>query len=127
MSAAQWPPPWIRAALRLAILGCLVDADRHGYAISNKLAARGFGKIAGGSLYPHLLALEEAGFVAATWLPAESGPARKQYRLTTAGREHLIAELAHVDDLAANLRAPLNAPATATSATASPATEPSHA
>lgn len=107
MSKSLWPAPWVRAGLRLAILGCLVEEGKHGYAITSELAERGFGKVAGGSLYPHLMALEESGQVHATWLPADSGPKRKQYHLTELGRQGLVAGLAELDDLRAALAKPL--------------------
>lgn len=107
MSKSQWPAPWVRAALRLAILGCLVDEGKHGYAITAQLAERGFGKVAGGSLYPHLMALEESGQVQTTWLPAESGPKRKEYHMTPAGREALVAGLKELEEISLELASPL--------------------
>ena len=46
--------PWVRAALDLAVLASLTDGPLHGYAIGQALAARGFGLLKGGSLYPVL-------------------------------------------------------------------------
>ncbi|KUG51856.1 hypothetical protein AVL62_07900 [Serinicoccus chungangensis] len=86
---ARWPAAWVRAALDLAVLGSLADGPRHGYAIAQVLQARGFGRLRGGSLYPVLARLEDAGHVAAAWVDAGSGPARKDYRLTSAGRTRL--------------------------------------
>lgn len=88
MNDAQWPMPWIRAALEPAILASLGEAPLHGYAIAARLADAGMGRLKGGSLYPILGKLEADGFIVATWQPGESGPGRKAYELTESGRRH---------------------------------------
>lgn len=85
-SADPWPAAWVRAALEPAILGSLAAGPLHGYGIAQTLAAHGFGTLRGGSLYPVLGRLEEAGHVTARWVPGEAGPGRKDYALTEAGR-----------------------------------------
>lgn len=82
----SWPPAWIRAGLDLAVLGSLTGGPLHGYGIAQALAGRGFGVLKGGSLYPVLNRLEEAGDVTASWVEGHSGPGRKEYALTDAGR-----------------------------------------
>lgn len=89
MPAAEWPLPWIRASLDLAVLGCLLDEPLHGYGIARDLEERGFGRLKGGSLYPALSRLEDAGHVETAWAQAESGPGRKNYAITDTGRDHL--------------------------------------
>ncbi|MFK5581808.1 PadR family transcriptional regulator [Serinicoccus sp. LYQ131] len=101
---ARWPTPWVRAALDLAVLGSLAQGPRHGYALAQELQARGFGRLRGGSLYPVLARLQEAGHVQATWVEVESGPGRKDYRLTPGGRGHLAEGLAAWADLGETLR-----------------------
>jgi PadR family transcriptional regulator PadR len=91
---AEWPTPWVRAALDLAVLASLTDGSLHGYAIGQALAAHGFGLLRGGSLYPVLNRLEEAGDVEATWVEGRGGPGRREYELTTGGRERLERDLA---------------------------------
>ncbi|MET9669544.1 PadR family transcriptional regulator [Streptomyces sp. NPDC006475] len=83
---------WLRGVLPLAIAAVLADGDRHGYALVQELAARGFGTIRGGALYPVLGRLETDGVVEARWEPGEGGPGRKVYRLTEAGRDRLREE-----------------------------------
>ncbi|WP_299520672.1 helix-turn-helix transcriptional regulator [uncultured Serinicoccus sp.] len=100
----RWPAAWVRAALDLAVLGALADGPRHGYAIAQELQVRGFGRLRGGSLYPVLARLEEGGHVAAAWVDAGSGPARKDYRLTPEGRAHLARGLASWAELGDALR-----------------------
>lgn len=81
-----WPSAWVRAALELAILGSLAGGPLHGYGIAQALADHGFGRLRGGSLYPVLGRLEEAGHITARWAPGDAGPGRKDYELTDAGR-----------------------------------------
>lgn len=100
---ARWPTPWIRAGLDLAVLGSLVTQPLHGYAIAQELAARGFGVLKGGSLYPVLNRLEEARDVEAVWVEGTGGPGKREYRLTAAGRARLHQELAQWRQLAETL------------------------
>lgn len=87
MSTAAWQ----RATLPLLILGVLDAAPRHGYGVSAALVEVGLHPIKGAQLYPALVKLENDGFIEATWEQSESGPARKVYELTTAGRTELAA------------------------------------
>lgn len=89
MNDAHWPAPWVRAALDLAVLGSLTAGPLHGYAIAQTLAEQGFGRLRGGSLYPVLGRLEEAGAVEASWVEGSGGPGRREYALTPAGRARL--------------------------------------
>lgn len=77
---------WLRGVLDLCVLGLLADDESYGYELVQKLEAAGLGEIRGGTLYPVLLRLQQAGLVAARWRSGESGPARKYYRLTANGR-----------------------------------------
>ncbi|WGX98198.1 PadR family transcriptional regulator [Nocardioides sp. L-11A] len=101
--AASWPAPWVRAALDLAVLASLTDGALHGYAIGQNLAAHGFGLLRGGSLYPVLSRLEEAGDVKAGWVEGQGGPGRREYELTGRGRDRLRRELASWRDLGETL------------------------
>lgn len=84
----MFPTAWVRAALDLAILSTLTVEPRHGYAVASRLEEEGMGRLKGGSLYPALARLEEAGWIEASWAPGPSGPGRKEYALTPAGRRH---------------------------------------
>lgn len=94
MTEALWPAPWVRAALDVAVLASLTEGPLHGYAIAQSLAAHGLGLLKGGSLYPVLGRLEEAGDVEAAWVEGQGGPGRREYELTAAGRERLERDLA---------------------------------
>ncbi|MGX9294882.1 PadR family transcriptional regulator [Tsukamurella paurometabola] len=85
MSTAAWQ----RATLPLLILGVLEAAPRHGYGVSAALVEVGLQPIKGAQLYPALVKLENDGYIAAEWEQSESGPARKVYELTDAGRTEL--------------------------------------
>lgn len=90
MSAEQeWPSEWLRGVLQLLVLRQLADGPSHGYAIATALTEAGYGLIKGGTLYPLLGRLEQAGLVTTQWLPGEGGPGRKSFELTLAGREQL--------------------------------------
>lgn len=91
--ASDWPAPWVRAALDIAVLSSLTEGPLHGYAIAQALASHGFGLLKGGSLYPVLNRLEEAGDVGATWVEGQGGPGRREYVLTEGGHERLDRDL----------------------------------
>ena len=83
-------------ALDALILKTLVRGPSHGYAIARFLEDTTGDAllIEEGSLYPALYRLERRGFVEAEWGTSELGRRAKLYRLTSAGRRHLAAEMA---------------------------------
>ncbi|MGW8762219.1 PadR family transcriptional regulator [Streptomyces sp. NPDC055815] len=83
---------WLKGVLDLLVLSRLTDGESYGYEIAKALAEAGLGEIKGGTLYPVLNRLEEAGLVEAEFRAAERGPGRRYYRLTPLGRERLAAE-----------------------------------
>lgn len=80
---------WLRGVLDTCVLALLQPAESYGYELSQALEQAGFGQVQGGTLYPVLLRLERAGLIASVWRPGETGPARKYYQLTEAGRTEL--------------------------------------
>ncbi|MCP3816785.1 PadR family transcriptional regulator [Streptomyces sp. A3M-1-3] len=84
--AADRRSSWLKGVLDLLVLSCLTEGESYGYEISKSLAAAGLGEIKGGTLYPVLNRLEEAGLVVGEFRAAERGPGRRYYRLTDAGR-----------------------------------------
>lgn len=80
---------WLKGVLDLLVLCCLVGGESYGYEIARRLDEAGLGTIRGGTLYPVLNRLEEAGLVEAEFRAAERGPGRRYYRLTEAGRRSL--------------------------------------
>jgi PadR family transcriptional regulator len=90
------PNALLHGALDALILKTLARGPSHGYAI-----ARSIEDISGdallvedGSLYPALYRLERKGWLEAEWGMSELGRRAKLYRLTDAGRQQLVAELA---------------------------------
>jgi PadR family transcriptional regulator PadR len=79
----------LKGALELCILGVLRHEPAYGYDLAQTLAESGLGEIKGGTLYPALTRLEEAGHVTTEWRPGPSGPKRKYYAVTESGRTWL--------------------------------------
>ena len=80
---------WLKGILDLLLLAELTEGESYGYALAAGLDEAGFGRIKGGTLYPVLNRLEEAGLVVAEFRAAEKGPGRRYYHLTDQGREVL--------------------------------------
>ncbi|MCI2237202.1 PadR family transcriptional regulator [Paenibacillus sp. TRM 82003] len=91
-SNPAWPAQWLRGVLDLAVLAVVARGETYGYRIGTDLAALGLGAVKGGTLYPLLARLEDAGDVVSTWREGESGPGRKWYSATPAGRARLSEE-----------------------------------
>lgn len=90
--AADRRSSWLKGVLDLLVLSCLTGGESYGYEIAKALAEAGLGQIKGGTLYPVLNRLEEAGLVVGEFRAAERGPGRRYYRLTEQGRTHLATE-----------------------------------
>ena len=86
---------WLHGFLDLCLLGLLEARRDYGYELGQRLAAAGFDDVPGGTLYPALLRLERQALVAVSWESSASGPRRKYYDLTDAGRHVLAHQLAH--------------------------------
>ncbi|WP_095202212.1 PadR family transcriptional regulator [Mesorhizobium carmichaelinearum] len=73
-----------KGALELCVLALLAQRESYAYEIASTLAERvGMGE---GTIYPLMRRMQSDGLVA-TWLvESTSGPPRKYYRLTAAGR-----------------------------------------
>lgn len=87
--AADRRASWLKGVLDLLVLASLTEGESYGYEISKTLADAGLGQIKGGTLYPVLNRLEEAGLLAAEFRVTERGPGRRYYRLTDHGRATL--------------------------------------
>jgi PadR family transcriptional regulator, regulatory protein PadR len=81
--------PWVRGVLEPCLLALLADGEAYGYQLAAQLEARGFGRVAGGTLYPALLRLESRGAVTCEWRAGDGGPGRKYYQLTDDGENEL--------------------------------------
>ena len=97
MSETTWPAEWLRGVLEPCVLRVLADGATYGYAIAERLAALGLGRLKGGTLYPLLGRMEAAGYVTVEWRAGDGGPGRKFYELTAAGRTALADATARWD------------------------------
>ncbi len=71
------------------ILGVLMDAPAHGYAIKKQLAGAptaGEGPLNDGQLYPALARMEREGWITKEVVEQRRSPSKHLYRLTDAGR-----------------------------------------
>jgi PadR family transcriptional regulator PadR len=83
MDSAVVPRDHFRASL-LLVLG---EGPAHGYDLPGLLAPLGLGSTDRGFVYRTLRAMEAEGLVASAWDTSPSGPARRTYTVTPAGKE----------------------------------------
>lgn len=85
----------VRGTLDLLVLRTLSLAPMHGLAALRSIEQRTLGElqIEEGALYPALHRLENKGWLESEWGYTEGGRRARFYRITTAGRRHLTAEL----------------------------------
>ncbi len=88
-----------RLLLEAAVLASLTDQAAHGYDLHREIAqlTDGFLLVDRASLYRLLRQLEQEGSVTSTWTEGEFGPQRREYRLTAAGCERLLAWRPHLE------------------------------
>lgn len=81
----------LRGTLASLVLAVLDAGPRYGYEIAKQIRERtdGLLHLKEGSLYPALHAMERDALLASEWLPRDTGPSRKYYRLTRKGRNAL--------------------------------------
>lgn len=80
----------LKGHLEGLVLAVLADRPIHGYAIMEALRTRSAEaiQVEGGTLYPVLHRLEEAGLVSSTW-STNTGRKRRTYALTAKGKRSL--------------------------------------
>lgn len=78
----------------LLLLALLEARPRHGYELSQMIAARSGGELRynAASLYPLLYRFEERGWIRGRWVEKPRERRRRFYRLTAAGRRMLAAQ-----------------------------------
>lgn len=106
----------MQGTLDMLVLKTLIFGPLHGYGIAR--AIRGTSnealEIEFGSLYPALKRLEMKGWIASKWDTSELNRRAKFYRLTAAGRKHLLREhskWAEFVEAVTNVMGPAPAPA----------------
>jgi DNA-binding PadR family transcriptional regulator len=103
-----------RSCNEALILSCLETGPMHGYQIALEIQerGRGFFRFNYGTLYPILHQLEKKGLVKGTWssdsgkgeagTPGEGGRKRKQYILTSKGRNYARSQRSSWRDFISN-------------------------
>lgn len=103
-----------------SILMALLDGESYGYEMLQRIGEYGFlkGEAPPGMIYRHLRQMEEEELVQSRWEAEGSGPARRIYAITPAGREELEAWVGYMERqgkallaFAARYAATLKAPA----------------
>ena len=80
-----------RGTLQYCVLSLLADEERYGFDLVRGLAELDGMVTSEGTIYPLLSRLRRDGLVESNWQESPSGPPRRYYRLTTAGRAALDA------------------------------------
>ena len=80
-----------RGTLQYCVLSLLADEERYGFDLVRGLAEMDGMVTSEGTIYPLLSRLRRDGLVESTWQESSSGPPRRYYRLTAAGRAALDA------------------------------------
>jgi PadR family transcriptional regulator, regulatory protein PadR len=85
----------LKGTLDMLILRTLVAGDAHGHTIAKVIehSSDDVLEVEQGSLYPALHRLEDRGWVTSYWGASENNRKAKFYRLTTAGKRQLTAEM----------------------------------
>lgn len=83
-------PQMLKGVLAPLLLLLLDRRTDYGYSVVTRLHEAGFDELGEATVYPALTRLEKAGLLDSELRPSTSGPARKYYTTTPAGRaEHV--------------------------------------
>lgn len=84
----------LQGTLDMLVLQTLIMGPAHGHTIAHAIehGSEDVLQVEHGSLYPALHRLEERGWIASFWGTSENNRKAKYYRLTPAGRKHLVAQ-----------------------------------
>ncbi|MDN3449734.1 PadR family transcriptional regulator [Planococcus sp. APC 3906] len=83
MSSSQM----LKGILEGCLLAIIGKGETYGYEMIEKLELYGFTMISEGSIYPVLMRLQKEGLVDSVMKESPSGPKRKYYTLTAAGKD----------------------------------------
>jgi PadR family transcriptional regulator, regulatory protein PadR len=97
------PGDLLRDTLDLLILKTLTRGRLHGYAIAEYIhrTTEDVLRVEEGALYPALHRLELRGLLDSEWGTSENNRRAKYYRLTGAGRKHLVQQTIHWNRMSA--------------------------
>src|SRR5215469_12767458 len=84
----------LQGTLDMLVLRTLIFSPAHGHTIAHAIERESDDilQVEHGSLYPALHRLEEQGLVASFWGTSENNRKAKYYRMTPAGKKHLVKE-----------------------------------
>ena len=74
-----------KGVLDLCVLSALLDEDRYGYQLTEKMSQQL--EVTAGTLYLVLKRLKDSGYLTTYLVESSSGPARKYYKITEEGRQ----------------------------------------
>lgn len=100
MADENWSTQLRKGVLELCILNLLPRESLHGYALVKRLTEYPGLVISEGTIYPLLSRLRQEGLIDSRLIESSSGPARRGYVLTAAGRRQLAAMNAGWSELA---------------------------
>lgn len=89
MSAALWTTQFRKGLVEFCVLATLEPGEAYGYQILERLNGAAGLATAESTVYPLLARLERDGHLTVRTAPSPSGPPRRYYRLTAAGRHRL--------------------------------------
>lgn len=84
-----WSIQLRKGLVELAVLAVLTGGETYGYDIVGRLRGLDGMMLTESSVYPVLARLEAGGYVQTRSAPSPSGPPRRYFRVTRAGRERL--------------------------------------
>ena len=79
-----------RGVLEYCVLALLQSEERYAFDLVRELAELDGMVISEGTIYPMLARMRRDGTVETTWRESTSGPPRRYYRLSAAGRKALL-------------------------------------
>jgi len=90
------PKALMAASTKPIILTILKSGEDYGYNIIQRVKELSGGTLewSDGMLYPVLQRLEKENLISSRWIVSDEGRHRKYYKITAAGREALVAEMA---------------------------------
>ncbi|MFN0056689.1 MAG: PadR family transcriptional regulator [Planctomycetales bacterium] len=92
-------PSWItqfrKGLVELCVLAALRDEEAYGYQIVETLGQSPGLEVTESTVYPVLARLARERLVTVREAPSPSGPPRRYYRLSEAGRQRLVEMLSH--------------------------------
>ena len=88
----------IRGFIEPCILLLLRDGPSHGYDLAQSLGHYGFADVDPSIVYRTLRNMEDGGLILSEWEGTSSGPARRVYELSPAGRQHLARWVQQIHD-----------------------------